>query len=318
VIAAAVFDAGGGGSGSAARPTTATGSTGASVRTLAPYATRLEALPAVRPGSLQGTLEVSDGRCHFTRVDLATMTTRALPAENRQCLQPDQAVRSDVASNVIHIRAIGGHPARTVHIPPGWWWSGETSDGLILCRSGGARLVLFAGGAQDLPSCPVAQIDGQLAFGTRHGRTVTDRAGRVLVALRHPLRDAAVWQLSSGIVVVSYQGGSADLYRNGALLRSLDLGRVNPECGVSDVSLDGRVVLAECGPDGQLAIFRDGVGHPIRDELSSFDALLSPDGRELLITLTYSPRAVILDTTTLAPKLRLTLPGDTQPTGWSS
>jgi hypothetical protein len=216
-----------------------------------------------------------------------------------------------------------GKPLGTVKIPRGWWWRDQTATGLVLCHAADGRIALYSGGSVPLPSCPVASLeDGQLLFVAPGRRALTDSAGRTVVRLRSPLPDgAAVFGLSSGQIVVARGSGRSDVYgRGGDYLSSAMLGsQYGFGCRILSASRNGRTILAVCGTSGELAVgLPDGGVHQVRDDLASFDAVLSADGRYLAISRDTAPPAIVLDARTLEPLYRLDLPPDVTVASWAA
>ncbi len=311
VIVAALLDAGG--SGHASTSTAAAPSTAATTTRAVPtFDDRLAQLPLAAPGDLSGRLQIADDNCDLRWIDLATMTTRPSPLASQSCRR--HSVIFDGVSDTSRVRDPAGYLLATLRVPTDWWVFDVTRTDAILCGPKGARVVEYAGGRTSLPACPLLRIGERLLYAAPDGRALVDGAGNVIVALRHSTAGANVYTLSAGVLVVQHDNGRADLYRGGSFLASVGpAGHFGRECSVTSASRDGRVVLWSCGNDGVLAVTgRDGVTRTVRNELASFEAVLSADGRYLFIVRRdgggVAPQTVVLDARTLAPLYRVPLP----------
>jgi hypothetical protein len=312
VIVAALLDAGGSGhapTSTAAAPSTA----GTTTRAVPSLDDRLAQLPMAAPGDLSGRLQIVDDHCDFRWIDLARMTTRPSPLASQSCRR-HSVIFEGQSPDTTRISDPSGRLLASLHVPSGWWVFDATRTDAILCGPKGARVVRFAGGRSSLPACPLMRIGERLVFASPGGRSLVDASGRVIVALRHSTAGANVYTLSAGVLVVQHGNGRADLYRGGSFLASVGpAGHFGRECSVTSASGDGRVVLWSCGNDGVLAVTaRDGVTRTVRNELASFEAVLSVDGRYLLIVRRDGggpvSQTVVLDARTLAPLYRVPLP----------
>jgi hypothetical protein len=319
VVAAAVIDSGRGSDaapepsapGSAVHPTTA--------RVAPSYFDLLSGLPQLPPGALHGRLLTSMPDCNLTWTDLGTHDGAAAPGKIRQCLRGRYTVDSAFGSDRAIVRGPDYSVAAEVPIPPGWSVRWQTEAGFAMCGPAGrAVFVAYRGGRRRLPDCPGGVIDGRF-FYLRGDRTLVDERGREVLRLRRRLVGQNVRQLSSGVVLVEpFQAGDTDLYSSGRYRGSVPTQRAGSECSVSSVSDDHRTVLAQCGSGGALAVFRDGEPHPVNPLLASQDAVMSPDGRWLLVHLASIGYAVVVDAETLTPRYRIPMAAPAALLEWDS
>jgi hypothetical protein len=318
VVGAAALDGAGSG-GHATTSAAATTRATATARTEPSLFDRLVALPAAPAGLLPGHVLIEAPNCRFRRLDLATLRHVVSLAATRACRLGQYSVDQQEGPGVVVLQPPSGADGTVIHLGRAWGVGQQTAEGVALCnRDGRARLILFHGGGRSLPSCPVAVIDGRLAF--LSGRHLVDEQGRSVVALRQPIGDRYIRQLSSGVVVVEPIGRDepTDLYRAGRFLASVPIWRAGVLCSAASASRDGRIVLAECGSAGGLVVLRDGTPHVVDDVLASADVLLSPDGHWIIDHVPAMAFGLVLNALTLTPSYRLPVREDEGLVAWTS
>ncbi len=307
VIGAAAIESSGGGGGAATTPQSSSAATATS-RDAPSYLDQLAGLPVLPAGALAGRVLVATPDCTIAWLDLATQQRTAAREETRQCLRGQYTVDSDSSSNLAVVRAPDGSVAAEVPIPDGWAVGDQVEDGFALCGPAGRGVFIrYRGGRRRLPGCPAVVIDGRLLFLRGDARTLVDERGRKVLRLRSPLEERqSPRQLSSGPLLVEIRsGGPTDLYVGGRYRGSVPVTEAGDECTVSGVSRDAHTVLAQCAPEGTLAVFRDGEAYRVNPLLATQDVVISPNGRWLLVHIPSLGGAVAVDAVTLTPRYRL-------------
>lgn len=321
VLIAAVLDSGG--AAKRAAPSTATPTApGSTVRVLGSFADQVARLPELAAGELTGRLVVGGEDCSGETIELRTMRRRPLGQDPRIC--PDLRnpvsvvlLRTDDQQNPTQVGATdrSGRELGKVWIPHGWEWFATLPDGIAVCRDWHrARVLLFAGGARRLPSCPVGQIGTRTVLLSPDRRSLVDLHGRTLLTLRRTAAttDFGVWRDDRGVITVVWPKGVTELYRNGRLLTVVRLGS---GCPLVSASIDGRVTVGSC-PDGMVV---SGGGHRprrVQPEFAQGQTLLSPDGSHLLVSAPGGRALVMLDAATLAPLRRVPVSGEVWSAAW--
>ena len=291
------------------------GTTTTEVRALAGIGSlrdRLERLPAVAPGDLEGTIDLGGNGCSRQALNLGTLERTATRRDVCAAEGAKFGVRlRDLRRNPTTLGVIDtdGNFAENVTVPPGWDWWGLTSDGLVFCKGrDGGRLRQFGGGSRPLPSCPLTRATQSLLFATADRRQIVDENGRRIVTLRKPLPSfASVQTFGDGVLAVD-----ADLYRAGRLIASYDL----VDGVMLGASRSGDVALVSDVARAHLAVMtRDGTRRSIDPALASRGGAFSPDGRHLLLQRD-SDLLIEMDAATLRPLARVDLDPEAELLDW--
>lgn len=268
---------------------------------------RLERLPPIAPGDLEGTLALGGNGCSQQTLELGTLVHSATRREI--CIAPGGqfGVRlRDLRRNPRDLTIVNaaGRFSERVAVPDGWDWWGITTDGLVFCdtREGGrdqpGRLRVFGGGTRDLPSCPLTLGADGLLFVGPGGRSLVDAGGDRLVALRSRLASfAQVRTLGDRLTVVD-----GDLYRDGRFVRALNLAGGL----LLGASRDGDVALLSDASGTQLTVLAGDARRDIDPALAGSGGAVAPDGTRLLVQRDES-LLVELDVATLRPVAQIAL-----------
>jgi hypothetical protein len=263
---------------------------------------RLDRLPPIAPGDLEGVVDLGGEGCSQQRLDLGTLVRTATSRD--VCAAPGArfGVRlRDVRRGppTLAVLDIDGNFSEYISVPGGWEWWGLTKEGIVFCDRRQGRLRRFGGGTTRLPSCPIAQGPSGPLFAAAGRRRLIDAAGRSVVSLRRPLESFARVRLF-GDSLISVE---ADLYRAGRLVASYDL----TDAIVLGASRNGDVALVSDAARAHLAVMaRDGTRRAIDPVLASRGGAFSPDGRHLLVQRDLG-LVLELDAATLRPLARLEL-----------
>jgi hypothetical protein len=273
---------------------------------------RLERLPEVAPGDLQGTLDLGGNGCSRQALDLGTLARTATPRDVCAAAGAKFGVRlRDLRRNPAKLGVIdtAGNFAENVAVPEGWDWWGLTADGLVFCdgRDVG-RLRRFGGGTEPLPSCPLTRAPEGLLFASADRRQLVDVSGRRVVGLRESLPSfATVRTFGDGLLAVD-----ADLYRAGRLVASYDL----VDAVLLGASGKGDVALVSDVARAHLAVMaRDGTRRQIEPALASRGGAFAPDGEHLLVQRD-GDLLILLDAATLQPLARVDLQPEAELLDW--
>ena len=289
----------------AAGPTT-TGTTtdAAPLASVGSFRDRLERLPAVAPGDLEGVLDLGGDGCARERLDLGTLVRTATPRDVCAAEGAKFGVRlRDLRRNPRTLGVIDtdGNFSENVPVPQGWDWWGLTAAGIVFCDGDArGRLRAFGGGTTQLSSCPLTVGASGLLFASADKKS--DRRRR-----RPPRRVAppSPARLRTGADVRRRpdRGRRRPVPRRSPRSSSLDL----TDGVVLGASRSGDVTLVSDAARAHLAVMlRDGTRRSIDPTLASRGGALSPDGRHLL--LQHDDRLLLdLDAATLQPLARIDL-----------
>ncbi len=299
--------------GAAATPTA--GATTAEVQPLAGIGSlrdRLERLPPLAPGDLEGRVDLGGNGCSRQALNLGTLDRTATRRDVCAAEGAEFGVRlRDLRRNPAKLGVIDtdGNFAEDVTVPAGWDWWGLTADGLVFCKGRDqGRLRKFGGGTEPLPSCPLTRAPQGLLFAAENRRRLVDGAGRVVVTLRRPLPGfASVRTFGDGLLAVD-----SDLYREGRLIATYALA----DAVVLAASRSGDVALVSDAARAHLAVVaRDGERRAIDPALASRGGTFSPDGRHLLLQRD-ADLLIALDAATLRPLARVDLDPEAELLDW--
>jgi hypothetical protein len=296
----------------AAGPATTATTESAPLASIGSFRDRLERLPPVAPGDLEGVLDLGGDGCARDRLDLGALVRTATPRDVCAAEGARFGVRlRDLRRNpgTLGVIDTDGNFVENVPVPQGWDWWGLTAAGIIFCDGDErGRLRAFRGGTTPLSSCPLTVGPSGLLFASADRRAIVDGDGRRVVSLRRRLPGfARVQTFGDGLIAVD-----ADLYRAGRLVVSLDL----TDGVVLGASRTGDVTLVSDAARAHLAVMlRDGTRRAIDPSLASRGGALSPDGRHLL--LEHDDRLLLdLDVATLRPLARIDLDPRAQLLDW--
>ena len=199
----------------AAAPTTTAATTAAApLAGVGSLRDRLERLPALAPGDLEGILDLGGDGCARERLDLGTLVRTATPRDVCAAEGAKFGVRlRDLRRNptTLGVIDLDGNFAENVPVPQGWDWWGLTAAGIVFCNGDErGRLRAFGGGTTSLSSCPLTVGPDGLLFAERRppGDRRRARADRIVSLRRRLPGFARVRTFGDGLIAVD-----ADLYR---------------------------------------------------------------------------------------------------------
>jgi hypothetical protein len=268
---------------------------------------QLARLPSLRPGELDGVLDLVGDSCEPTTLDLATFVRSET---SRDVCRPVGAVFGVRLVEVsptgfpltLEVIDAAGAATERVKVPAGWPWWRVTAEGIVFCdqRSVRGRVRSFAGATRRLPGCPLDITSARLIFAGPGRTSLVDAAGRHVVALHVPLPpQATVRVFGDELVAVG-----PELYRAGRHVATVQL--EPPFAEIISASRDGRVLLVGNASQNRLGVVRDGTTHPIEPVLANLTGVVAPDGRHLMLERSQS-LLIELEADTLRPIARLGL-----------
>ena len=291
------------------------GTTTAEVKALASIGSlseRLDRLPPIAPGDLEGIIDLGGNGCSRQAIQLGTLARTATPRDVCAAEGAAFGVRlRDLRRNPAKLGIIDtdGNFAENVAVPEGWDWWGLTREGLVFCKGRDlGRLRQFGGGSEPLPSCPITRAPEGLLFVNADRRQLVDASGGRVVGLRKQLPSfASVRAFGDGLLAVD-----ADLYRAGRLIASYDL----VDAVLLGASGNGDIALVSDVARAHLAVMtRDGTRRAIDPALASLGGAFSPDGEHLLVQRD-SDLLIELDAETLRPLARVELEPEAELLDW--
>lgn len=292
-------------------------------------AERLDRLPLVQRGALDGRIHRRLPACRWQATDLGTGVESDLtPSGLCPLWLPGWryafVFAVEQSANAPIIRAVdvfrGARHEGRIELPeePTGGAAGTPLGRFALCLRGDApetRVYRRARLVRRVPAC------GPVAFGEeflfRDGARFRDADGRVVLDFHDPA--LYVQPAVNGLVVVAARGRVA-VYRGRHRIRSFPLpdGLAAANVVDSDASDAGRTVVLRfhAVSAADIAVFRAGTDAVGRTEIGTvLTARVSPDGRWLAAVIAGVP--VVLDAATLAPVARLQVEPESALVAWT-